>query len=61
MSWSRTWTPADVRAAFLRPAASAQAALDAALEKLGGEASVLVMPYGGATLPQVCGEEGGHG
>ena len=53
--------PADVRAAFLRPAASAQAALDAALEKLGGEASVLVMPYGGATLPQVCGEEGGHG
>jgi len=28
-----------------------QAALDAAFSKLGGGASVLVMPYGGSTLP----------
>ncbi len=44
-----------VRKAFLTPAASAQAALDAALSKYGPDATVLVMPHGGSTLP-VCGE-----
>jgi len=40
-----------VHAAFLKPFTNAQAALDAAFEKLGQDASVLVMPYGGSTLP----------
>lgn len=40
-----------VRGAFLTPARSAQEALDAALAEYGPEASVLVMPYGGSTLP----------
>ncbi len=40
-----------VRGAFLTPAGSAQEALDAALAEYGPEASVLVMPYGGSTLP----------
>lgn len=41
-----------VRGAFLTPAASAQRALDEALEKYGEDASVIVMPYGGSTLPR---------
>ena len=40
-----------VRRIFLNPYESAQAALNAAFEKLGKNASVLVMPYGGSTLP----------
>lgn len=40
-----------VRSIFLVPRASAQAALDAAFEKYGADATVLAMPYGGATLP----------
>lgn len=40
-----------VRAAFLEPAGSAQEALDRALEAYGEDATVLVMPYGGSTLP----------
>ncbi len=40
-----------VRAAFLTPAGSAQEALDKALAEYGSDASVLVMPYGGSTLP----------
>jgi len=40
-----------VRSIFLNPQPSAQAALDAAFEKYGPDASVLAMPYGGATLP----------
>lgn len=36
----------------LRPFLSAQEALDAAMEKLGAQAKVLVMPYGGSTLPR---------
>lgn len=43
--------PAFVSSIFLKPYASVQAALDAAFQKLGGDASVLVMPYGGSTLP----------
>ncbi|MEA5013231.1 MAG: nickel-dependent lactate racemase [Candidatus Limiplasma sp.] len=37
---------------FLRPFSSAQAALDAALAKLGSGATILSMPYGGSTLPR---------
>ncbi len=42
-----------VRAAFLTPARSAQEALDAALQKYGEDATVIVMPHGGSTLPTV--------
>jgi nickel-dependent lactate racemase len=38
---------------FLVPMKSAQAALDKAFEKLGKDATVLAMPYGGSTLPYV--------
>ena len=37
---------------FLKPAASAQEAFDKAMEKLGPDATVLAMPYGGSTLPR---------
>ena len=42
-----------VRKIFLTPYPSAQAALDAALQKLGPDATILAMPYGGSTLPRV--------
>ena len=38
---------------FLTPFEDAQSALDAAFEKLGRDATVLAMPYGGSTLPIV--------
>lgn len=38
---------------FLKPAHSAQAALDLALARLGKDSKVLAMPYGGCTLPRV--------
>ena len=44
-----------VRGLFLNPMPSAQAALDAAFERYGKDATVLAMPYGGATLP-ICTE-----
>ncbi len=37
---------------FLKPAHSAQEALDAAFARLGPDATVLAMPYGGSTLPR---------
>ena len=40
-----------VRSIFLNPEPSAQKALDKALEKYGPNATVLAMPFGGATLP----------
>ena len=40
-----------VRSIFLNPMPSAQAAFDAAMEKYGADATVIAMPYGGATLP----------
>lgn len=40
-----------VRSIFLNPQPSAQAALDAAMKTYGPEATVLAMPFGGATLP----------
>lgn len=45
--------PDFVRRIFLTPFPAAQAALDAAFEKLGKDATVISMPYGGSTLPQV--------
>ena len=42
-----------VRSIFLVPQPSAQVALDRAFEKLGKDATVLAMPYGGSTLPTV--------
>ena len=36
---------------FLNPKASAQEAFDDAIAKYGDNASVIAMPYGGATLP----------
>ncbi len=42
-----------VRTIFLEPKASAQQALEDAFKKLGKEATVLAMPYGGSTLPLV--------
>ena len=42
-----------VRSIFLNPQPSAQAAFDAAMEKYGPDAGVIVMPYGGATLPYI--------
>ena len=41
-----------VKKIFLKPYPSAQAALDAALNKLGPDATILAMPYGGSTLPR---------
>lgn len=40
-----------VRSIFLTPRATAQDALDIALAKYGSQATVIAMPYGGATLP----------
>ncbi len=46
-----------VRGCFLTPAKTAREALDAAFARLGPEAAVAVMPYGGSTLPVVRGED----
>lgn len=40
-----------VRSIFLTPRATAQEALDIALAKYGPDATVIAMPFGGATLP----------
>lgn len=45
-----------VRSIFLTPMHSVQEALDAAIKKHGQNASVIAMPFGGATLP-VCSPE----
>ncbi len=47
--------PDFVRSIFLTPQPTVQAALDAAFAKLGPEATVLAMPYGGSTLPRIVG------
>ena len=44
--------PELVRKSFLTPYDSVQEAYDAATRKLGADASVIVMPYGGSTLPR---------
>ncbi len=45
--------PETVKRCFLHPAASAQEALDEAFCKYGPGATVIAMPYGGATLPVI--------
>lgn len=45
--------PEQVRAIFMEPFPSVQAAMDAALSQMGNQARILVMPYGGSTLPCV--------
>ena len=45
--------PDFVRSIFLTPQPTAQAALDYAFQKLGAQATVLAMPYGGSTLPKI--------
>jgi nickel-dependent lactate racemase len=42
-----------VRSVHLTPAHSAQEALDGALRKYGENATVILMPIGGSTLPEV--------
>ena len=37
---------------FMKPAHSAQEAFDRAMERLGPDATVICMPYGGSTLPR---------
>ena len=45
--------PDFVRSIFLTPQPSVQEALNKAFEKLGPDANVLAMPYGGSTLPRI--------
>ncbi len=47
--------PELVKSLFMAPFATVQEAYDAAAAKLGEDASVLVMPYGGSTLPHIVG------
>ncbi|MEG1594152.1 MAG: transcriptional regulator, partial [Oscillibacter sp.] len=47
--------PDFVRRIFLTPFATVQEALNAAAQKCGPEAGILVMPYGGSTLPVITG------
>lgn len=44
--------PEFVKSIFMKPAESVQSALDDAFSRLGDDASVIVMPYGGSTLPR---------
>ncbi|MGM9669809.1 MAG: nickel-dependent lactate racemase [Faecousia sp.] len=48
--------PGFVRKIFMDPKPSVQEALDDAFAKLGSGATVLAMPYGGATLPVIVNE-----
>ena len=43
--------PDFVRSLFMTPFETVQQAYDAAVEKMGKDASVIIMPYGGSTLP----------
>jgi len=45
--------PDFVRSIFLTPQPSVQEALDRAFQRLGPDATVLAMPYGGSTLPRI--------
>ncbi len=49
-------SPEFVNSSFLKHYKSVQRALNDAFGKMGREADVLVMPYGGSTLPRVIGE-----
>jgi nickel-dependent lactate racemase len=48
------WSGEETKRVFMTKFSSAQEALDAAFSKLGKNASVIAMPYGGSTLPKVC-------
>lgn len=48
--------PDFVRSINLEPQPSLEAAFDLAMAEMGPDASVIVMPYGGSTLPHVAGE-----
>jgi nickel-dependent lactate racemase len=53
--WAVTGIPdEDLEAAFIRPFASVQAAIDAALARKGPEAKVLFLLDGSVTVPRVC-------
>ncbi|MBR1418806.1 MAG: nickel-dependent lactate racemase, partial [Synergistaceae bacterium] len=43
--------PEFVKSLFMTPFSSVQEAYDAAVKKLGSEAKIIAMPYGGSTLP----------
>ena len=43
--------PEVVKSIFLTPRATAQEAFDAAMIRYGSDATVIAMPFGGATLP----------
>lgn len=45
--------PEFVRSLFLTPMPDVQTALDRAFEKMGKDAKILAMPYGGSTLPRI--------
>lgn len=45
--------PEFVKSIFFTPFATAQEALDAALQQCGEDASIWVMPYGGSTFPEL--------
>lgn len=45
--------PNFVRSLFFTPFATVQEAYDAAAARLGADSSVIIMPYGGSTLPRV--------
>ena len=45
-------TPEFAKSAFMQPYDDVQTAFDAALAKQGKDAKVIVMPYGGSTLPR---------
>lgn len=45
--------PALVQRSFMKPYSSAQQAFDDALAKLGNNADVITMPYGGSVLPRL--------
>lgn len=45
--------PALVERSFMKPYSSAQQAFDDALAKMGPEAKVITMPYGGSVLPRL--------
>ena len=44
--------PDFVRSLFMLPFATVEDAYNAAKEKLGEDSSVILMPYGGSTLPK---------
>ena len=48
-----------VKSIFMEPYSDLQTAFDDAIAKYGSDAKVIVMPYGGSTLPKVTKNTGG--